>query len=57
MHQNKVLFDRIRGVLERPAYQKKVMFDSKAVAAKASLSPVALNKSTKMDGNIFLNED
>lgn len=53
MHQNKVLFDRIRGVLERPAFQKKVMFDSKAVAAKASLSPVAFNKTLKTDGSTF----
>ena len=35
------MFDKIRGVLERPAYQKNTMFDSKAIAAKASLSPVA----------------
>ena len=41
MSQNKILFEKIRGVLERPAYQKQTMFDSKAIAAKASLSPVA----------------
>jgi hypothetical protein len=44
MHSNHILFERIRGVLERPSYKRKKMFDSKAVAAKASLSPVALNR-------------
>ena len=48
-HANKILFDKIRGVLERPAYKKQVMFDSKAVAAKASLSPTALNRTLKTD--------
>ena len=41
MNENKILFERIRGVLERPAYKKQTMFDSKTIAAKASLSPVA----------------
>lgn len=41
MKDNRILFERIRGVLERPAFEKKTMFESKAVAAKASLSPVA----------------
>ena len=41
MSQNKILFEKIRGVLERPAYHKQTMFDSKTIAAKASLSPVA----------------
>ena len=44
MHTNQVLFQRIKEVLDRPAYVKKVMFDSKKVAAKAALSPVALAK-------------
>ena len=48
-HANKILFDKIRGVLERPAYKKQVMFDSKTVAAKASLSPTALNRTLKTD--------
>lgn len=42
MHANRVLYDRISEVLERPAYKKEVMFDSKSIAAKAQLSPVAL---------------
>jgi len=35
MHANRVLYDRISEVLERPAYKKEVMYDSKTIAAKA----------------------
>ena len=50
MNSNRILFERIKGVLDRPAYEKKLMFDSKAVAAKASLSPVSFNRTMKTDG-------
>ena len=49
MHDNKILFEKIREVLDRPAYTKQVMFDSKKIAAKASLSPVALNRTLRTD--------
>ena len=41
-------------MLERPAYKKQVMFDSKAVAAKASLSPAALARTLKTDASSAL---
>jgi len=44
MNSNRILFERIRGVLERPSFKRQKMFDSKAIAAKASLSPIALNR-------------
>ena len=31
MHANKILFERIKGVLERPAFKKKTMYDSKTI--------------------------
>ena len=40
MTSNKILFEKIREVLDRPAYKKQVMFDSRTIAAKAALSPV-----------------
>lgn len=49
MESNRILFERIKGVLERPAYKKKVMYDSKAVAAKASLSPTMFNQTMNTD--------
>lgn len=51
MQCNKILFERIKGVLDRPAYERKVMFDSKAVAAKASLMPVNLNRTISTEGS------
>jgi len=54
MKDNKILFERIRGVLERPAYEKKTMFDSKAVAAKASLSPVAFARTINSNEDSIL---
>ena len=44
MNANRILYERIKGVLDRPAYKKQTMFDSKAIAAKASLSPIALQR-------------
>ena len=38
--QNKILFDKIRGIMERPAYRKEVLFDSKKHSYVA-LSPIA----------------
>ena len=35
MHSNRVLYDRIREVLDRPAFKKKVMYDSKTTQAQA----------------------
>ena len=51
MHANRVLFERIKGVLDRPAYKKKTMYDSKAVAAKASLSPIAFKQTLNTEGS------
>ncbi len=47
MNANRILYDRIKEVLDRPAYKKQTMYDSKTVAAKASLSPVALQRTFK----------
>ena len=49
MNSNRILFERIREVLDRPTYKRKVMFDSKAVVAKASLSPTAFNRTLKSE--------
>jgi len=49
MHCNRILFERIKGVLDRPAFSKQVMFDSKSVTARASLSPVVLARNVPGD--------
>ena len=49
MNANRVLYERISEVLDRPAYKKEVMYNSKAVAAKASLSPVNLTQTLKTE--------
>ena len=48
--QNKLLFDKIRNIMERPAYQKAVLYDSKKVAALA-VAPESTSDLLNMNGS------
>ena len=46
--ENRILFEKIRDIMERPAYLKATLYDSKAMAAKALGSSPRGANSTEM---------
>ena len=52
--ENRILFEKIRDIMERPAYLKATLYDSKTMAAKALGSSPRGANSTEMGTTIDL---